>query len=90
VGQGQPVELEPFVERFGVSGALITGVDLVRGLAVMMGMRLSEVPGATGYIDPGYASEGEATEPQPFSEIAARKTPVFNPEHQFMEVFFRR
>jgi len=59
-GQGRPVELEPFAKRFGVSGAVITGVDIIRGLAVMMGMKLIEVPGATGYIDTNYAGKGEA------------------------------
>jgi len=58
-GQGRPVELEPFAKRFGVSGAVITGVDIIRGLAVMMGMKLIEVPGATGYIDTNYAGKGE-------------------------------
>ena len=59
-GQGRPVELEPFAERFGVSGAVITGVDIIRGLAVMMGMKLIEVPGATGYIDTNYTGKGQA------------------------------
>jgi len=59
-GQGRPVKLEPFADRFGVRGAVITGVDLVRGLAVMMGMKLIEVPGATGYIDTNYAGKGKA------------------------------
>ncbi|MBU0617584.1 MAG: phosphoglycerate mutase [Planctomycetes bacterium] len=58
-GQGRPVELEPFAKRFGVSGAVITGVDIIRGLAVMMGMKLIEVPGATGYLDTNYAGKGE-------------------------------
>lgn len=39
---------------------MITGVDIIRGLAVMMGMKLIEVPGATGYIDTNYAGKGEA------------------------------
>jgi 2,3-bisphosphoglycerate-independent phosphoglycerate mutase len=59
-GQGRPTRLEPFAERFGVAGVVITGVDLVRGLAVSMGMQLIEVPGATGYIDTNYAGKGEA------------------------------
>lgn len=59
-GQGRPVELEPFAKRFGVSGAVITGVDVIRGLAVMMGMKLIEVPGATGYLDTNYAGKGKA------------------------------
>ena len=59
-GQGRPVELESFAKRFGLSGAVITGVDIIRGLAVMMGMKLIEVPGATGYLDTNYAGKGEA------------------------------
>ena len=59
-GQGRPVKLEPFVERFGVRGAVIAGVDIIRGLAVMTGMSLIDVPGATGYIDTNYAGKGAA------------------------------
>jgi 2,3-bisphosphoglycerate-independent phosphoglycerate mutase len=59
-GQGQPRELPPFADRFGARGTVITGVDILRGLAVMMGMKLIEVPGATGYIDTNYAGKGEA------------------------------
>ena len=59
-GQGRPRRLEPFADRFGVRGAVITAVDIIRGLAVLMGMKLIEVPGATGYIDTNYAGKGEA------------------------------
>jgi 2,3-bisphosphoglycerate-independent phosphoglycerate mutase len=59
-GQGKPTKLEPFAERYGCRGAVITGVDLIRGLAVCMGMRLIEVEGATGFIDTNYRGKGEA------------------------------
>jgi len=59
-GQGKPVALEPFSKRFGLSGAVITGVDIIRGLALSMGMELIEVPGATGYLDTNYAGKGAA------------------------------
>lgn len=59
-GQGQPVAMEPFASRFGCSGMVITGVDIIRGLAVSLGMKLIEVPGATGYIDTNYAGKGSA------------------------------
>ncbi len=59
-GQGRPTKLEPLAERFGVRGVVITGVDIIRGLAVMTGMKLIEVPGATGYIDTNYAGKGAA------------------------------
>ncbi|UCD75058.1 MAG: cofactor-independent phosphoglycerate mutase, partial [Phycisphaerales bacterium] len=59
-GQGKPTVLEPFFERYGPSGAVITGVDIMRGLAVCMGMKLIEVPGATGYLDTNYGGKGQA------------------------------
>jgi 2,3-bisphosphoglycerate-independent phosphoglycerate mutase len=59
-GQGRPTELASFRERFGCRGAAITGVDIIRGIAVCMGMELIEVPGATGYIDTDYVGKGEA------------------------------
>lgn len=59
-GQGRPVRFEPFAERFGPRGAVITGVDILRGFARLMGMGVIDVPGATGYIDTNYAGKGEA------------------------------
>lgn len=59
-GQGRPTQLDPFQERFGLRGAAITGVDIIRGLAVCMGMQLIEVRGATGYIDTNYVAKGKA------------------------------
>jgi len=59
-GQGRPTSLESFEQRFGPRGAVITGVDIIRGLAVCMGMKLIEVEGATGYLDTDYAGKGKA------------------------------
>jgi 2,3-bisphosphoglycerate-independent phosphoglycerate mutase len=59
-GQGRPALLEPFATRFGVRAAVITGVDILRGMARLMGMEIIEVPGATGYIDTNYAGKGDA------------------------------
>jgi 2,3-bisphosphoglycerate-independent phosphoglycerate mutase len=59
-GQGRPVRFEPFAERFGPRGAVITGVDILRGFARLMDMQVIEVPGATGYIDTNFAGKGEA------------------------------
>ena len=59
-GQGRPAVLEPFAARFGPRAAVITGVDILRGMARLMGMEVIEVPGATGYIDTNYAGKGEA------------------------------
>jgi len=59
-GQGKMPKLTPFAERYGLQGAAITGVDLVRGLAKLIGWRVIEVPGATGYVDTNYAGKGQA------------------------------
>jgi 2,3-bisphosphoglycerate-independent phosphoglycerate mutase len=57
-GQGRPTVLEPFAERFGPRAAVITGVDIMRGMGRLMGMEIIEVPGATGFIDTNYAGKG--------------------------------
>jgi 2,3-bisphosphoglycerate-independent phosphoglycerate mutase len=59
-GQGRPTKLESFQSRFGIAGAVITGVDIIRGIALAMGMELILVPGATGYLDTDYRAKGEA------------------------------
>ncbi len=62
-GLGQTPQLEPFAQRFGLQGAMITAVDLLRGLARLIGWEVIEVPGATGYLDTDYAAKGRyATE----------------------------
>ncbi len=57
-GQGKAPNLKPFVERFGVRGAVITAVDLLRGIGRLLGWQVIEVPGATGYLDTDYAAKG--------------------------------
>jgi len=57
-GLGSTPDLAPFAERYGKRGAMITAVDLLRGLAVLLGWRRIDVPGATGYIDTDYAAKG--------------------------------
>ncbi|MEE9293674.1 MAG: cofactor-independent phosphoglycerate mutase [Phycisphaerae bacterium] len=59
-GQGRPTRLPSLRERFGYSGAAIAGVDVIRGIAVRMGMDVIDVPGATGYIDTDYQAKGAA------------------------------
>jgi 2,3-bisphosphoglycerate-independent phosphoglycerate mutase len=57
-GQGKAPALVPFSERFGVCGAVITAVDLLRGIGRLLGWQVIEVPGATGYLDTDYAAKG--------------------------------
>ncbi|MGQ9820736.1 MAG: cofactor-independent phosphoglycerate mutase [Thermogutta sp.] len=57
-GLGGTPQLPPFDQCYGVRGAMITAVDLLRGLACLMGWDWIEVPGATGYLDTDYAAKG--------------------------------
>lgn len=59
-GLGGSPSLTSFRERYGLSGAMITAVDLLRGLAVLVGWDNIAVPGATGYLDTNYAGKGQA------------------------------
>ena len=57
-GQGKRPAFVPFAQRFGVQGAVITAVDLLRGIGRLLGWNVIEVPGATGYLDTDYAAKG--------------------------------
>ncbi len=59
-GQGRPTQLPSLRKRFDCSCAVITAVDIIRGIATCMGAEVIEVPGATGYIDTDYEAKGTA------------------------------
>jgi 2,3-bisphosphoglycerate-independent phosphoglycerate mutase len=59
-GLGKTPALTPFKEVHGKRGKMITAVDLLRGLAALIGWERIEVPGATGYLDTDYAAKGRA------------------------------
>jgi 2,3-bisphosphoglycerate-independent phosphoglycerate mutase len=61
-GQGHAPAMPTFAERFGVkSGCMITGVDLLRGLAVLLGWDVHEVDGMTSFHDTNYPGQGADT-----------------------------
>lgn len=57
-GLGKRPAFPSFMERFGKRGAVITAVDLLRGMGRLVGFDVVEVPGATGYLDTDYAAKG--------------------------------
>jgi len=59
-GQGKMPQLPSFHSKFGVRGVAITAVDLIRGLAKLIGWPSIDVPGATGFLDTNYAGKGAA------------------------------
>lgn len=58
-GQGKAPRITPFREAYGPKGAIISAVDLVRGVGVLLGWHRIDVPGATGYLDTDYAAKGQ-------------------------------
>ncbi len=59
-GQGGPLNLPGFFETFGLRGAVVSAVDLVKGLGRASGMEVIEVEGATGLLDTNYKGKVEA------------------------------
>lgn len=57
-GQGRKPNMPTLQERYGISGAVISAVDLINGMGICAGMEVIKVPGATGYYDTNY--EGKA------------------------------
>ncbi|AAM03586.1 TPA: cofactor-independent phosphoglycerate mutase [Methanosarcina acetivorans] len=58
-GQGYAPKFKTFQELYGKSGAIISAVDLLKGIGIYAGLDVIEVPGATGYLDTNY--EGKAS-----------------------------
>ncbi len=58
-GQGQLASIPSFKERFGKTGAMITAVDLMRGIANLMGWKNLDCPGITSYHNTDYAMQGK-------------------------------
>jgi 2,3-bisphosphoglycerate-independent phosphoglycerate mutase len=69
-GLGRTPKLQPFQEAYRLTGKMITAVDLLRGLAALIGWDRIEAPGATGYLDTDYASKGRcAIEALPTTDV---------------------
>jgi len=58
-GQGRRPGLPSFNEKYGLEGAMVSAVDLTKGLAICAGMRVLDVPGVTGYLDTNYEGKAE-------------------------------
>ncbi len=59
-GQGKKRTLPSFKKRFGLKGAMITAVDLLKGMAQTLGMDVINIEGATGFLDTNYKGKAEA------------------------------
>jgi 2,3-bisphosphoglycerate-independent phosphoglycerate mutase len=59
-GMGRKPRMPSFKERFNVNAAAISAVDLVNGIAKIIGWDRIKVEGATGGLDTNYEGKGEA------------------------------
>lgn len=58
--QGRAPSMPTFRELYNISGAMISAVDLLKGLGVCAGLEVINVPGATGYLDTDYKGKAKA------------------------------
>lgn len=59
-GQGTAPKLDRFSERFGLSGALVAGIEYAKGIGRLAGLTVMEVSGATGGLATNYEKKGKA------------------------------
>jgi 2,3-bisphosphoglycerate-independent phosphoglycerate mutase len=58
-GQGRPIKLPSFREKYALTGSVISAVDLIKGIGISAGLASVSVPGATGYLDTNYRGKAE-------------------------------
>lgn len=59
-GCGRKPSMEPFAQKYGLKGAVISAVDLLKGIGKLIGLRVIDVEGATGYYDTNYEGKARA------------------------------
>jgi len=59
-GGGKKPSMPTLKEKFGLKGAVISAVDLVKGIGVYAGMEIIKVQGATGLADTNYEGKADA------------------------------
>jgi 2,3-bisphosphoglycerate-independent phosphoglycerate mutase len=58
-GQGRSPQMITLRERFGIEGYVISAVHLLKGIGILAGLEVLEVPGATGYFDTNYDGKAQ-------------------------------
>jgi len=58
-GAGKAPKMPTYKEKYNITGAMITAVDLLRGIGHYAGLDIISVPGATGYLDTNYLGKAE-------------------------------
>jgi 2,3-bisphosphoglycerate-independent phosphoglycerate mutase len=60
-GQGKKPNVKTLSEKYGINGAIVSAVNVIKGLGVCIGMTKLDVPGATGYYDTNYENKAKYT-----------------------------
>jgi 2,3-bisphosphoglycerate-independent phosphoglycerate mutase len=58
-GQGRKPSMPTYQEKYGITGSLVSAVDLTKGLGIYAGLEILDVPGVTGYLDTNYTGKAE-------------------------------
>ncbi len=58
-GQGRAPNMRLFKDMFGISGSIISAVDLLKGIGKYAGLEIIDVPGATGYLDTNFSGKAQ-------------------------------
>ena len=58
-GQGKSLNIPSFKKKYDCSGAVISAVDLIKGIGLSAGLESIDVPGATGFLDTNYYGKAE-------------------------------
>ena len=59
-GEGTKPNMQSFKDKFGLNGAIISAVDLLKGIGKLTGMQVIEVEGATGNYDTNFVGKADA------------------------------
>jgi 2,3-bisphosphoglycerate-independent phosphoglycerate mutase len=60
-GGGKKPNLKPLCEKYGLKGACVAAVSLIKGICKLSGMDIIDVPGATGEVDTDTIAKANAT-----------------------------
>lgn len=59
-GEGTRPAVPTYGEKFGLTGGVVSAVDLIKGLGICAGLNIAEVEGATGNFDTNFAGKAQA------------------------------
>ena len=59
-GEGTKPQIENYKEKFGVHGTVISAVDLIKGIAILSGLKTVDIPGATGNVHTNFEGKAQA------------------------------